>query len=81
MITLSNAAAITITIPANATIAMPVWTIINLEQLWAGQVTVAITTDTLNSKDSNVKLTGQYSWAYIRKVAATEWILVWDLAA
>jgi len=81
VITMTNAAASTITIPANWTIAMEVWTIINIEQHWAGQVTVAITSDTLNSASSNVKLTGQYSACYIRKVSATVWILVGDLSA
>ena len=81
LITLNNAAATTITIPANASIAFPIGTMINLLSLGAGIVTVAITTDTLQSKDSNVNITGQYSGASLVKIAATTWVLFGDLAA
>ena len=80
LITLSNAAAITLTIPANAAVAFPVGTVINLLQLGAGQVTVALTSDTLLSKGDKVALTGQYSPATLVKTAATTWVLFGDLA-
>jgi len=79
LITLSNASAITFTIPANASVAYPVGTVINLVQLGAGQVTVAITSDTLNSPDSRTKLKGQYSLASIIKITSTSWVLSGDI--
>jgi hypothetical protein len=80
LVTLSNASAITATIPANASVAFPVGTVINLLSLGAGIVTVAITTDTLSSKDSAVALTGQYSAATLVKTGTTTWVLFGDLA-
>jgi hypothetical protein len=81
LVTLSNASAITLTIPANASVVFPIGTVIKLLQLDAGQVTVAITTDTLASASSYVKLTGQYSSASLVKTAATTWVLYGDIAA
>lgn len=81
LVTLANASAITLTIPANASVAFPVGTVINLLQLGAGQVTVAITSDTLSSSGSKTKLTGQYSAATLVKTASTTWVLFGDIAA
>lgn len=81
MVTLNNASAITLTIPANASVAFPVGTRIDFAQLGAGQVTFAITSDTLRSSGSKLKLTGQYSGATIYKLASTEWILIGDIAS
>jgi hypothetical protein len=81
LVTMSNASASVLTIPANASVAFPVGTRIEVAQLGAGQVTIAITTDTLYSKGSNVKLTGQYSAASLTKLTSTTWLLVGDLAA
>lgn len=81
IVTLSNASAITLTIPTNASVAFPTGAIINLEQLGAGQVTVGGAGVTINSKDGNKKLSGQYSGAYLRKTATDTWLLVGDLTA
>ena len=82
MITLSNAAAITMTIPANASVAYPIGTKLNFMQLGAGQVTVAITTDTLNVESSlTLLLAGQYAAATAFKVTATTWVLFGNLEA
>lgn len=80
LITFDNAAAIALTIPANVAVAFKVGTVINLLQLGAGQVTVGITTDTLDSSDAKVALTGQYSAATLYKKTATTWVLFGDLA-
>lgn len=80
MITLNNASAITLTIPANASVAFPVGTEIDLVQLGAGQVTVAITTDTLDSYTSKVKLAGQYAGGTLKKITSTSWVLIGNLA-
>jgi len=80
MITLDNASAITMTIPANASVAYPVGTKLNFMQLGAGQATIAITTDTLN-KDSalTAKLNGQYAVATAVKVTSISWVLFGNL--
>ena len=81
MVTLSNASAITLTIPANASVAFPVGTEIDILQLGAGQVTVAITSDTLNSYNSLTKLAGQYAGATLKKTGTTTWVLVGNLSS
>jgi len=80
IITLNNAAAITMTIPANASVAYSVGTKLNFMQTGAGQVTVAITSDTL-SKDAllTLKLNGQYAVATAVKIASTQWVLFGNL--
>jgi hypothetical protein len=79
LVTLSNASGITLTIPANASVAFPVGTHIDLMQLGAGQVTVAITSDTLRSTPT-AKMRTQYSMATLVKIASTTWALSGDLA-
>jgi len=82
MITLDNAAAITMTIPANSSVAYPIGTKLNFMQLGAGQVTVAITTDTLNVESTlTLKLKAQYAVATAFKVTATTWVLFGNLEA
>jgi hypothetical protein len=81
MITLSNAASITLTIPTNATVAFPTNTRIDLLQYAAGQVTVAGAGVTINSSGSKLKLTGQYSGASLWKKATDTWVLIGDISA
>lgn len=79
-ITLSNTSAITVTIPANSSVAFPVGTKLNFCQLNTGQVTITITTDTL-SKDSGLtnKLKTQYAVATALKITSTQWVLFGNL--
>lgn len=79
-VTLSNGSAITVTIPANGSVAFPVGASIDFASLNTGIVTFAITSDTLVSKGAKVTLTGQYSVGNIKKVASTTWLLSGDLA-
>jgi hypothetical protein len=81
MVTLTNAASITLTIPTNATIAFPINTRIDLLQYGAGQVTVAGAGVTINSSGSKLKLTGQYSGASLWKKATDTWVLIGDITA
>ena len=81
MVTLSNASAITLTIPTNASVAFPVNTRIDLLQYGAGQVTVGGAGVTIYSSGSKLKLTGQYSGASLWKKATDTWVLIGDLAA
>ena len=81
MVTLTNASAITLTIPTNAVAAFPVNTRIDLLQYGAGQVTVAGAGVTIQSSGSKLKLTGQYSGASLWKKATDTWVLIGDISA
>ena len=80
-VTLSNASAITLTVPTNATVAFPVGTQVNIVQLGAGQVTVGGAGVTLRSNGSKLKLFGQYAAATLVKIATDEWVLIGNTAA
>ena len=82
IILMNNGSANTYNITDNSTIAHPIGTSIMFFQQGAGQTTINKTGSTvIRSKDSMVKLTGQYSSAVATKIATDEWILVGDLAA
>jgi len=81
MVTLTNASAITLTIPTNASVAFPVNTRIDLLQYGAGQVTVGGAGVTINSSGAKLKLTGQYSGASLWKKATDTWVLIGDLSS
>lgn len=80
LITASNAAAISLTIPTDATVDFPVGTQLLVMQLGAGQVTVsAVTpgTTSVNSKNG-LKTSGQYAVISLIKVAANNWVVGGD---
>ena len=79
LVTLSNAWAITLTIPTNATIPFPIWTQVDLSQQWAWAVTIWWAWITINSKDANLTSNGQFVWLSLVKIATDEWNLFWDL--
>ena len=81
LVSLANASPITLTIPTNATTAFPTGTRIDIIQTGAGQVTVGGAGVTINSKDSNKKLSEQGSAASLIKFATDTWWLVGDLSA
>ncbi len=82
MVTLTNASAITLTVPTNASVAFPVNTRIDLLQYGAGQVTVAAAGGvTIASKASALKLSAQYAGATLWKKATDTWVLVGDISA
>jgi hypothetical protein len=78
IVTMNNASANTLTIPANASVAFPVGTLISVIQLGAGQTTIAITTDTLNNP-SSLTARARYSTLVLQKVATTTWVLAGDM--
>lgn len=80
MIEVNKGSAATLTIPANASVAFPVGTIIEAVQMGAGQVTVAITSDTLQAPNG-AKTAKQYSRVSLYKQAATVWIIGGDTTA
>lgn len=79
-VTLSNASAITLTVPTNSSVAFPIGTQVNIVQLGAGQVTVS-TSATLRGYGSRYKLIGQYAAATLIKIATDEWVIVGNTAA
>ena len=81
LVTLSNASAITLTIPANSSVAYPVGTKIDLAQTGAGQVTVAGAGGVTVNSTPTLKLRTQYSAATCIKTATDTWLLVGDLAS
>jgi hypothetical protein len=80
LVTFNNAAAITLTIPTNASVAFPTGTRIDLLQYGAGQVTVGGAGVTIRSSGSKLKLAGQYSGATLWKKGTNEWVLIGDIA-
>jgi hypothetical protein len=77
---IDNAAARTLTVPTNATVAFPVGTAITIRQPGAGQTTVSPAGGvTLNSRGSAFKLAGQYAYATLVKVASDTWELSGDI--
>jgi hypothetical protein len=83
LITLNNAAAITLSVPTNASVAFAVGTVINIAQLGAGQVTVsAVTPGTTSIRATpGAKLRTQYSSGTLVKIGTDEWLISGDVTA
>lgn len=81
VISLTNAAAITLTIPTNASVAFPIGTQILLYQGGAGQVTVSGAGVTIRSQGTRTKLSGQYAVGGLLKLATDEWVIFGNTAA
>ena len=82
VLSLTNAAAITLTVPPNGTVAFPVGTQILLYQGGAGQVTITPGSGvTIRSQGSRLKITDQYSVAGLLKLATDEWVAFGNLTA
>lgn len=82
VVTLSNASAITLTVPPNATVPFPVGTQIVLAQTGAGQVTITPGSGvTLNSFDSNLKIAGEFGLVTCLKTDTDTWLIFGNLAA
>jgi hypothetical protein len=76
----SNASAISLIIPANASVAYPIGTVFYVYQAGAGQVTVSVTSDTLRSPNG-AKTSQQYALISVTKVAATTWVVTGDTSS
>ena len=82
LITCSNAAAISVTIPPNSAVAYGIGTQLNFAQLSTGQVTlVAGAGVTLNSAGTKLKLGAQYAVATCVKTDTNTWFVVGNLSA
>lgn len=77
VVTMNNASANTVTIPANSDISFPIGSTIIVEQIGAGQTTIAITSDTLNyyspTSAGTCQTPGRYAAVTLFKRAATTW--------
>jgi hypothetical protein len=86
LVTASNAAAQTYSIPTNANVAFAIGTVINIIQIDAGQVTINAVTPGTTTVLSNggtaasPKLRVQYSAASLIKVATDAWYVVGDIS-
>lgn len=81
LVTLSNAAPITLTVPQDSAATFPLGTWVELMQIGAGQVTVAAGGGATLRTTPTAKLRAQWSRAYVQKIAANTWALAGDLAA
>lgn len=81
VIEMNKGSAVNLTIPANATVAFPVGTVIEVWQQGAGQVTVVAAGGvTLRSNGDKVKTAAQYATIALRKQAVNTWVISGDLA-
>lgn len=81
-VALSNASAITLTVPTNASVAFIVGTEIDISQQGAGKVTVAAAGGvTINSDSGNLSLATQYVGGTLKKTDTDTWTLYGKLIA
>lgn len=81
IVTLSNASAITLTVPPNSSVAFRVGTTITLIQIGAGQVTVAQGSGvTVSSEGGALKLNAQYAGATLVKTDTNQWYLMGSIS-
>lgn len=72
---------VTATIPANASVAFPVGTEVEIAQLGSGAVTIAGASGvTIDSLDSMLSIAGQYANVCLKKIGANEWLLAGALS-
>ena len=78
LVTLSNASAITLTVPTNASVAYPTGSVVNIQQIGSGTVTVVGDTGvTVNGTGTTTRT--QWSAASLLKTATDTWTLIGDL--
>lgn len=86
LVTASNAAAITVSIPTNASVAFPIGTQLNIIQIGAGQVTVSAATPgtttvvSTGATSASPKCRAQYSAMTLIKRDTDSWYAVGDIA-
>lgn len=82
LVTMTNAAASTFSVPQDSAAAFPVGSQIEVVQLGAGQVTVnAGAGATLRVSGLTAKARAQYSRLVVKKIAANTWLVFGDVAA
>ena len=84
LVTLSNVAAIAVTIPPNSSVAYPVGAQINMTQLGAGQVTVSggsgVTVVSTGATAATPKTRAQYSTLTAIQTSTDNWLVAGDIA-
>lgn len=84
LVTLSNASAIAVTIPLNASVAYPVGAQINMVQLGAGQVTVSgaggVTVVSTGATAATPKTRAQYSTLTAVQTSTDNWLVMGDIS-
>jgi hypothetical protein len=80
-ITMTNAAASTLTIPPNSSIAYPVGTLIEGAQMGAGQVTLTPGAGVTINASPGLKVAAQYGTFALLKIATDTWLAMGRLAA
>jgi hypothetical protein len=80
LVTLTNASAITVTMPSDATEAIPVNSTIDFAVLGAGMVTFAPGSGATVNGTPSLITRAQYSVVMLVKIAANTWLAVGDLA-
>lgn len=68
-----------LTVPANATVAFPIGTLIPISQKGAGRTTIVAAGGVTIRTRSTLLMRGQYANAWLRKRATDEWVLFGDL--
>jgi hypothetical protein len=82
LVTLTNASAITLTVPTNASVPFAIGTQITITRAGSGSLTVVGDTGvTVNSADGFLKLRTQWSSGTLIKVNTNSWILIGDISA
>ena len=81
LVTLSNAGAITLTVPLNSSIAFAIGDRIDLLQKGAGQVTIVGAGGVTVNATPGLKLRAQWSSATLIKLDTNSWVLLGDLQA
>jgi hypothetical protein len=79
LVTFTNADAIAVTIPTNASVAFPIGTRIDCVQGGAGAVTFGGADVTINSKGSHKVIAGLYVGVTLIKTDTDTWLLIGDL--
>lgn len=84
LVTLTNAAAIAVTIPPNSSVAYPVGAQINMAQLGAGQVTVSggsgVTLVSTGATAASPKARAQYSTLTAVQTSTDNWLIMGDIS-
>ncbi len=81
LVEVSSASGVTLTIPANSSVAYPVGTSIDILQTGAGQVTIAGAGGVTVNATPGLKLRTQWSSATLFKRATDTWVVFGDLSA
>lgn len=79
IIEISNAGAVTLTVPANASVAFPIGTMITVIQTGAGQITVTPAATVTINGNPGLKTNGQWAAATLIKRATNTWVLIGNI--